>query len=655
MKTPGLLYRISFLVVLNSMFIFLAVSYVSMENNQDKIDRLISCRYDFIKQYFYGHFDNATVDEANIFNHDYASESIQDLFSHSQNYMKGLAGLSLLEYDKAGNEYLPQANAYRETLGSIVKNMIPQIASEVEYESIANQGIFVGAKTQFEGIRYKTVYFPCEPGTVSPIMAVTYLPEEMVGSSLEYNTTLVLLFLVITLISLLIVHLLFRDLVRPLNHLVLGMEKTAKGEVLHQIEDTKSDEIGRVAAAFNQMSSSLWEQRKMLTASNNNLVSLNEKLTETLSKLADANNSLATSESFLSKLITDSPFPVFVTDTEKRIITFSEDALKTFELTENDAIGKDLSEFFPFAPDKLFPQPNEQCRVTNAEMICSKSSGEHFPVLMSRVAIRETNNTISAYLFILRDITESRSFQEMIISIDRMATRGVMAGEIAHEINNYLAIILGNVELLPLLLSKGKMDKVDQKLMVLRQTVTKIQTFSEGLMGYGDDDAIFEKGDLNQLVENMVVFLRPQNRYDDITWNLKFSSKIPLVEFDSSQMQQLLVNLLNNAADALRDIEIGKTITISTSLNGDNNASISITDNAEGLPEDIHECIFKERYTGMRRGRGFGLVIVKQILDKHEGDITYNTDQGKGTTFTLSLPIRKSEPEMTVAGAEVIS
>ncbi|MEZ5359592.1 MAG: ATP-binding protein [Candidatus Zixiibacteriota bacterium] len=655
MKTPGLLYRISFLVILNSMFIFLAVSFVSMENNQAKIDKLVGYRYDFITKYFQAHIKGIVHEHENTADYMASDTGLASMFDHSLHYMKGLAGLTILEFDAATKSYAPTYNAFRPEDKQAVDILLPGMASELNYAEMTNIGIHVGDRVSIADAKYKTIYIPCEAGKSSPILAVTYAPEELVGSDIEYNATLVLLFLFITLISLLIVHVIFRDLIRPLNHVVLGMEKTAQGEVLYQIEDIKNDEIGRVTTAFNKMSASLWEQRRLLTASNEDLVEVNTQLTETLSQLEEVNDSLAKSESFLAKLITNAPFPIIVTNSKKQIITFSDAALRTFETAEPDVLGKNLEEFFPYAPDKVFPKPDERCKVSNAEMICRKTTGEHFPVLVSRVAIRDTDGTLRAYLFILKDITESRSFQDMIISIDRMATRGVMAGEIAHEINNYLAIILGNVELLPLLLSKGKMDKVDQKLAVLRQTVTKIQRFSEGLMGYGDDDAVFVAGDLNQVIENMIVFLRPQNRYDDIKWKTNFSSRLPLVEFDSSQLQQLLVNLFNNAADALRDIDRPKQISVSTDLTDNDHATITIADNADGLPDDIHEVIFRQRYTGMRRGRGFGLFIVKQIINKHAGTISYSSEQGKGCSFTITIPLKKVVETPIPSEAQVIS
>lgn len=627
MKAPGILYRISFLVVLNSLFVFAAVLFVSLENNQARIDRLISYRFDCLSGYF-----RAELDEFNRSGQTgpagvpIGEAALQTVFDRARRMLKGLGSLAILDYSDTDGQYAVRAASLCEPMENYDPRIWKRIAQDVDRGKLRIKGTYIGRRFDGKAGSYRTVYIPWEPPETDVVLAVTLIPDQIVGGDADYNWTLTVLFLVITLITLLIVNLLFRKFVRPLNHVVQGMEKTAEGEVLYKIEDVTNDEIGRVAAAFNTMSSSLWDQRL--------------RLTRTLGALSRANRSLAQSKSFLAELIENAPFAVIAADPAGRILVFSRAAAAMFDLPPDKALNRDIRSFFPFAPEKVLPDGESPVSERREEMICRKQGGESFPALVSRVAIRDEHGRVNALLFIIRDISESKGFQEMMISIDRMATRGVMAGEIAHEINNYLAIILGNVELLPLLLAKGKMDKVEQKLEVLRTTVGKIQRFSEGLMGYGNEAAIFEPGDLNQLIENLAAFLKPQNRYDNITFQLDLSPHLPLVEFDGSQLQQLLVNLLNNAADALREKSSDRRVRIATRPLGDGHICVEIEDNAGGLPQDLLNVIFEQRYTGKRRGRGFGLVIVRRIIDKHRGTITWRSRSGEGTCFTIHLPIR---------------
>lgn len=630
-KPPGILYRISFLVVLNSLFIFAAVTFVSYENNQRKIDRLISYRFNFISEFLRGELDEhcGLDDSSRVQLPDHATLNV--VFDRARRCMKGLGSLAVMTPSPDGNKYTIRVASRRESLAGYDPRMWDRIAGEANHDIITQNGIQVGNRIETESGGYKTIFISWDKPESGTVLAITFIPGEIIGGDYDYNWTIVVLFLVITLITLLIINLLFQKFIRPLKHLVSGMEKTAKGELLYKIENVTNDEMGRVATAFNTMSSTLWEKRKQLT--------------DILNELSAANRSLSESKAFLAKLIENAPFAVIATDIEGRILVFSRAATETFDMRVDEAVGRDICEFFPFAPEKVRLPEAGKSGIYQEEMICRKSNDETFPVLVSRVPIRDNPDQIIAYLFIIRDISESAGFQDMMISIDRLATRGVMAGEIAHEINNYLAIILGNVELLPLMFSKGRMDKFEHKLEVLKDTVGKIQRFSEGLMGYGNEAAVFEPGDLNQTIENLVAFLRPQNRYDNIKFKFSLSHRLPLVEFDGSQIQQLLVNLLNNAADALREKTGPRVIEIATRFDpAEKTAQVIIEDNAGGLPKDLHEVIFEKRYTGERRGRGFGLVIVKQIIDKHGGRISYSTIPEGGTIFTITIPVKAAAP-----------
>ena len=641
MKTPGIFYRVSFLLILHTLVIFATVTIVSIRNNQAKIDRLITYNSGFITNYFRAEFGSMKPSETKNGRSAQISQSgFDSLFNRSSRYLTGMAGISLLYPAADSIRYLVRYSSLCDPLRQLPSDDFRQVVPDPNIEIIKSSGIFVGRKTATDAGYMKTIYIPLKPHDVNNILAITFAPRKIVGGDSEYNYTLILLFLSITLVILLVVHFMFRSFISPLRQLILGMEKTMEGVSQYTIDIVKDDEIGQVAATFNKMSVALWEKQRQVIESNKNLIESNRKLSQTLDKISELNISLTESESFLSKLIENSPFGIIVTDIDKSIMIFSQHAMLLFEVKPDKAMECDVHQFFPYAANKVFPEDDTAVKTEQQEMICCKSTGETFPALVCRVPIKDGSYKINAYLYIIRDISESRGFHEMMISIDRMATRGVMAGEVAHEINNYLAVILGNVELLPLLLAKGEMEKFNKKLDVLKTSVFRIQQFAEGMMGYGNEDIIIEPGDLNQIIGNLIAFLRPQNRYDSITFDLSLSHKLPLVQFDSGQIQQMLVNLLSNAADALREKKYDRLIKISTNLSQDNqSAIITITDNASGLPNDIDSVIFKKRYTGRRRGRGFGFLIVGRIIEKHNGTIRHQSFAGQGSSFIIELPI----------------
>jgi signal transduction histidine kinase len=158
------------------------------------------------------------------------------------------------------------------------------------------------------------------------------------------------------------------------------------------------------------------------------------------------------------------------------------------------------------------------------------------------------------------------------------------------------------------------------------------------------DRTAFEPTDINQLVENTVAFLKPQNKFDNIEITTTLSPHLSLVEIDVAQIQQLLVNLLYNAAEALQDRPGQKKIGITTSVAGEGSAKsvqIEIRDNGPGVAEDKKEQLFTKRFTTKRKGHGIGLITCRKIVEAHNGRIAYRKEEG--ATFSFNVPIKRQE------------
>jgi C4-dicarboxylate-specific signal transduction histidine kinase len=230
-----------------------------------------------------------------------------------------------------------------------------------------------------------------------------------------------------------------------------------------------------------------------------------------------------------------------------------------------------------------------------------------------------------------------------IIELDRMLTRGEMAGEIAHEINNYLTILLGNVELLPMFLAGGQTDKVSEKLPLMKKTLEKIASFTENLSLYGQPQSIPEAFDLNKDILETVNFLTPQNRYDDIEIVTDLPADVGMITGDSGRVQQLIVNLLHNAADELQECEKPNAeIRLSTKRSDDGKSiAIEIQDNGRGISEEIRSRLFNERVSTKASGEGFGLLACKQIVATHGGEMSFETNADGGSCFRVVLPAQQ--------------
>ena len=291
-------------------------------------------------------------------------------------------------------------------------------------------------------------------------------------------------------------------------------------------------------------------------------------------------------------------------------------------------MGKSVSELFKQPFDSSITQDQTK---QGFEAIGLKQDGSAFPVWVTMTPTNSDEGEVWASVYIIHDITESRSFQEMMIRLDRYSTRGEMAGDIAHEINNYLAVLSGNLELFPILLKKGDPEKIEKKLELMRSTVDRVARFADGLMDTHRDDAAPEPTSLNQVVENVVAFLKPQNKFDTVDFQTSLSSELPVIDVDPGQVQQLLVNLIHNGTDAAIAAGEKPIISISTELllvNGERFAQVSVADNGDGVPDDKIDALFARRFTTKRKGHGIGLITCKRIMDAHQGEISYRYQAG---------------------------
>jgi len=470
-------------------------------------------------------------------------------------------------------------------------------------------------------------YYPFDVSANLPAVLVAITEHNLViseRSQLVY--ALFLLFLCSALVSLLIVYLISRRFKEPLDQLIHGFEKTADGELYYLFEKKGDTELKKLVGAFNRMSETLWQNHRKLKQSNFDL--------------ANANLAFLESQLFLATLIDSSPGCIVAADSEGRIMIFNHEASQVFGYGKEEAIGKNVEELFTNAARESRVYRPSGGNQSGAEVLCRRRDGSTFPayLIASSVVIRDSS--APAYLYIIRDISESKSFQQMMIRLDRYYTRGQMAGEIAHEINNYLAVLSGNIELMPLLLKKGNIDKAGQRLEVMKKTVDKIVRFTDGLIDVHPDEAGFELADINQLVENTIAFLKPQNKFDAVEIATMLSPDLSLVEIDVGQIQQLLVNLLYNSAEALKHQPEQKKIWITTSVVGEESeksAQVEVKDNGPGVAEGKEQALFVERFTTERKGQGIGLITCRKIVEAHNGKIAYRKEGGAVFSFTISM------------------
>lgn len=429
------------------------------------------------------------------------------------------------------------------------------------------------------------------------------------------------------------------------NCTVLELSRKNFKKLILQNPQIALDVLGVMSSRLRQ---SDLQMIRDLEQKNKELEKTNAQLTDTAEKLESSNQSLLSANKFLEKIISASTFFIVVTDKNGRIFIFNEAARNVFGRSFKDVAGKPVDALFANSIQQELLDEMEAAIARGetwaGDILTKRADNSKLFIELVGARVFDDQNEIFATLYMGRDVTEEKNVERQMILLERMATRGEMAAEIAHELNNYLSIVLGNLELLQMELNVGKTDKAEKKIESMKSGLDKITRFTDGLMMYSRPVTKKEDFDLHNFLDNELFFIKPQNRFDDVRFDCQFDESLPIITADKSQIQQVLLNLLNNAADATSSNDGNRLITIKTKFDDKTKTvAISVTDNGVGLDQDSQERVFKQHFTTKKQGHGFGLLAVKRVIKSHGGNVEAFNHVDGGAVFIISFPIKPDD------------
>jgi PAS domain S-box-containing protein len=367
---------------------------------------------------------------------------------------------------------------------------------------------------------------------------------------------------------------------------------------------------------------------------------------------------------FLENIFRTTNDGIVVSDTDGRILRVNTTIENMLDYPEQEMIGRSALDFFPKDDDyrrqglEMAALLRREGSVQNWETEWCRKDGSHLPVEINVTFLRDRNGNATGAVAAVRDITERRSIEQQMLQTEKLKSLGEMASGVAHDFNNVLTAILGRAQLLTRMISAvlSKTDiahahEIEKGLRVIEsaaldgaETVRRIQDFSRS----GSSQRFSVSVDLAEVISGALDYTRVRWKDDAEVKGLRYtientiSGPVPVVG-NAAELREVFTNLINNSLDAMPQ---GGSLHFAASCDAAT-ATITLRDTGIGIAPSLINRIFDPFFTTKGpRSTGLGMSVSYGIITRHKGSITAASEEGRGTTLTVSLPLGQSEKRL---------
>jgi PAS domain S-box-containing protein len=357
---------------------------------------------------------------------------------------------------------------------------------------------------------------------------------------------------------------------------------------------------------------------------------------------------------FLMNLIEDSVDGIIVTDMKGDILIFNKGAENLLGYWAEEVVRKMniRSIYQPGVAKEVMeklrsPDFGGAGKLTSFPIFHRKKDGELIEGDLSASIIYDEKGNEIASVGIFKDLRERlrierelQKMQEALLQSEKLAAMGRLTSQIAHELNNPIYGIMNTLELL-----KTEIPPESKRRRILELSLSEIQRLSEMLRNM----LSFSKPEeekrrpikINELIEGILLVMEKQMKESNIKVETSLDPNISEILASTNQMRQVMLNIFKNAKEAMPK---GGTLTVKTAKEGDK-ILIHIKDTGIGIPEEIRDKVFEAFFTTKQKvkGVGLGLSVCYGIIKDHHGEIKVESEEGKGTSFIITLPIESQE------------
>jgi PAS domain S-box-containing protein len=467
------------------------------------------------------------------------------------------------------------------------------------------------------------------------------LSRERKAVKRNYLSVLWLLTLLILFVATWFALFLSKQVTVPIQALAQGTEEVSKGNLGYQVTARADDELGRLIQSFNEMTRQLQENRQALE--------------QAARELQEANRALEERTNTTEAILENIPTGVISFDRQGRITQVNSTVERMFGRAGVTS-ARSLSELF--SPEdareisRFFRRAARQGVVTR-QMELDLGKRRAF-VALTISSIRARHGTVGAVL-VLEDLTE-------LLRAQKAAAWQEVAQRIAHEIKNPLTPIQLSTERIrrlieragPDALSTELVDAVAESASLIGHELATLKTLVAEFSSFARFPASRPiPASLNTIIENALnVF---DGRLSGIELHRELAPDLPALQADPEQMKRAVVNLIDNAAEALEH-SVPKEIWVRTALDVERDVlELVVADSGPGISPEDKARLFLPFFSTKRRGTGLGLAIVGRIVSEHNGSIRVEENQPAGTKVVIEFPVERSatealEREMSEAG-----
>ncbi len=361
-----------------------------------------------------------------------------------------------------------------------------------------------------------------------------------------------------------------------------------------------------------------------------------------LTELRRLEDELASKNRFMANILQDSADAIITLDPDDYITSWNRGAEAIFGYIAAETVGKHLNLLIPLE----LRDPRERARmkdrlqthgaVRSYQTERLTKEGRRIQVIFTRTAIRDDSGRLIGSSAVLKDVTTFRNLEKQLADAEHLAILGELSAGLAHEIKNPLAGIKGAIDII-----RDSMPASDPHREVLGDVlheVNRIDKIVRDLLTYAKPKpASHSDICLPEMVHRIASMARQSSKVESHSIRIEQSNTIPSFTGDETQLEQVLLNLLLNAQNALK---AGGVIVIRLHYDAENAViRLEVEDNGVGMTDEIRKKIFQPFFTTRVDGTGLGLATCLKNVQYHGGSIDVQSEAGRGTKFMVSIPM----------------